>query len=64
MELKPGRRIAAIKAPIEAKTQSNRFAHGASLSQSIGKIGNEELARSDASGFNEQMLIHELISGS
>jgi hypothetical protein len=54
-------KIRQIKAPIAAKTQSNRFAHGADPSQSIGKIGNDELVRSDVSGFNEQMLIHELI---
>jgi len=48
-----------IKEPIAAKAQSNRFAHGASFSQSISKIGNDELAY-----FNEQMLIHELIRGS
>jgi hypothetical protein len=48
-----------IKAPIAGKTQGNRYAHGASFSQSIAKIGNAELAY-----FNKQMLIHELIRGS
>ena len=32
-----------IKAPIAGKTQSNRFAHGASFSKAIAKIGNAEL---------------------
>ncbi|MFA9420784.1 MAG: hypothetical protein ACERLB_11585 [Gammaproteobacteria bacterium] len=41
-----------IKAPIAAN------------SQSIGKIGNDELVRSGAPDFNEQMLNHELIIGS
>jgi hypothetical protein len=33
-------------------------------SNSIDKIGNDELVRSGAPGFNEQMLIHELITDS
>jgi len=32
-----------IKAPIVGKTQGNRFAHGASFSKAIAKIGNAEL---------------------
>jgi hypothetical protein len=48
-----------IKAPIAGKTQSNRYAHGASLSKTIAKIGNAELVH-----FNKQILIHELIRGS
>jgi hypothetical protein len=52
-------KMCQIKAPIAGKTQSNRFAHGASFSQAIAKIGNAELAH-----FNKQMLIHELIRGS
>jgi hypothetical protein len=48
-----------FKAPIAGKAQSNRYAHGASLSKAIAKIGNAELAH-----FNKQMLIHELIRGS
>ena len=48
-----------IKAPIAGKTQSNRCAHGASLSKAIAKIGNAELVH-----FSKQMLIHELIRGS
>jgi len=32
-------KIGQIKPSIVGKTQSNRFAHGASFSQSIGKIG-------------------------
>ncbi len=48
-----------IKAPIAGKTQSIRFAHGASFSKAIAKIGNAELAH-----FTKQMLIHELIRGS
>jgi len=48
-----------FKAPIAGKTQSIRFAHGASFSKAIAKIGNAELVH-----FNRQMLIHELIRGS
>ena len=48
-----------IKAPVAGKTQSIRFAHGASFSKAIAKIGNAELVH-----FNKQMLIHELIRGS
>ena len=48
-----------FKAPIAGKAQSNRYAHGASLSKAIAKIGNAELVH-----FNKQMLIHELIRGS
>jgi hypothetical protein len=55
----PGRRTGQIEAQIAAKTQSNRFAHGDNLSYSISKICNVKLAH-----FNEQMLVHELISGS
>jgi hypothetical protein len=51
--------MSQIEARIAAKTQSICFAHGASLSQSIRKICNEELAH-----FNQQLLIHELIRGS
>jgi hypothetical protein len=32
-----------IKTPIAGKTQSNRYAHGASFSKAIAKIGNAEL---------------------
>jgi hypothetical protein len=55
----PERRTVQFKAPIAGKTQSNRYAHGASFSKTIAKIGNAELAH-----FNKQMLIHELIRGS
>ena len=61
----PERRTVQFKAPIAGKAQSNRFsqsirfAHGASLSKAIAKIGNAELVH-----FNKQMLIHELIRGS
>jgi len=48
-----------IKALIAGKTQSNRYAHGASFSTAIAKIGNAELAH-----FTKQMLTHELIRGS
>jgi hypothetical protein len=48
-----------IKAPIAGKAQSNRYAHGASFSKAIVKIGTAELVH-----FNKQMLIHELIRGS
>ncbi len=60
----PIRRTVQIKAPIAAKTQSIRCAHGANLSQSISKIGNDELDGSAPRGFNEQMLNHELVIGS
>jgi len=46
-----------IKAPIAGKTQSNRYAHGASFSQSIGKIGNDELDGPALRHFDEQMLV-------
>ena len=55
----PERRTVQIKAQIAGKTQSNRYAHGASFSKAITKIGNAELVH-----FNQQMLIHELIRGS
>jgi hypothetical protein len=51
--------MSQIETRIAAKTQNNRFAHGAGSSQSIRKICNEELAH-----FNQQLLIHELIRGS
>jgi len=51
------RRTVQIKAPIAGKTQSNRYAHGASFSQSIGKIGNDELDGPAPRHFDEQMLV-------
>ncbi|MCZ6723138.1 MAG: hypothetical protein O6938_04375, partial [Gammaproteobacteria bacterium] len=57
----PIRRTVQIKASIAAKTQSNRFAHGASFSQTIG---NDELDGPALRYFSEQMLIHELLRGS
>ena len=65
----PERRTVQIKAPSAGKTQSNRFAHGVSFSQSIARIGNAAMRRSELVGpafrhFNKQMLIHELIRGS
>jgi hypothetical protein len=60
----PERRTVQIKAPIAGKTHSTRFAHGASFSQAIAKIGNAAMRRSELAYFNKQMLIHELIRGS
>ena len=53
-----------IKTPIAGKAQSTRSAHGASFSQSIAKIGDAAMRRSELAHFNKQMLIHELIRGS
>jgi hypothetical protein len=60
----PERRTVQIKMPIAGKAQSNRSAHGASFSQSIAKIDNAAMRRSELAYFNKQMLIHELIRGS
>ena len=48
----PERRTVQIKTPI------------AGNSQSIAKIGNAAMRRSELAHFNKQMLIHELIRGS
>jgi len=48
-----------IKARNAGKTQSNRFAHGASLSRAIAKFRNAEIDR-----FGPKIIGHDLIIGS